>query len=356
MKCPKCGTEFNSRFCPNCGTPVNMQQPFQQPQYQQTQYQQPQQPQYQPMPPFQNYQKPKKKLSPRGAIGLSAACVVVFLIIIISSIVGSNGGSNSSGTSSIANTSSSAASSVQTITKPSDKEITNIDYKTLYSDSSKYADKYVRIAGKVSSTGKNITGVNYITIQDGLGGGTKMIYANLQNAVDPSKIKNDDYVLIVGKVGNNTLGSLNLDNSYVESTGTTAKSKFDEYEKAAAQAKINSATKYKNSCKSYNYKDIARNPDSYKGKPAKFTGKVIQVLEDGNDVTLRVNITKDEYDLWEDTIYVEYTRKSSTEGRILEDDIITMYGDLDGIKTYETVLKSEMSIPYLKANYIDIKK
>ena len=42
------------------------------------------------------------------------------------------------------------------------------------------------------------------------------------------------------------------------------------------------------SCKSYSYDEIARDPDSYYMKPCVFTGKVVQVMEDGDDSALRV--------------------------------------------------------------------
>ena len=49
-----------------------------------------------------------------------------------------------------------------------------------------------------------------------------------------------------------------------------------------------------------------------------------------------------------------YTRKSENESRILEDDIINMYGTLNGTKTYDSVLGSSITIPYLIAEYIDV--
>lgn len=112
---------------------------------------------------------------------------------------------------------------------------------------------------------------------------------------------------------------------------------------------------YKAACASYKYKDIARNPNDYKGKSAKFTGKVAQIQENGLSVILRVNVTKGEYGMWDDAIFVEYTRNNENESRILEDDIITLYGELDGIKTYSAVLGNEVSIPLLKAHYVDIQ-
>lgn len=107
------------------------------------------------------------------------------------------------------------------------------------------------------------------------------------------------------------------------------------------------------SCSSYSYKEIARNPDNYKGKRAKFQGEVVQVMESGNSCQYRVNITKGRYS-WTDTIYVSYTRADSSEARILEDDIITIYGTLGGNYTYETVMGAEMTIPLIVAEYIDL--
>lgn len=114
---------------------------------------------------------------------------------------------------------------------------------------------------------------------------------------------------------------------------------------------------YKENCSKVSYKEIARNPDKYTGKQVKFTGEVSQVIESawGTGVTLLVNVTKDEYGLYDDTIYVDYTPKSSGEERILEDDIITIYGDFEGLTSYTSVLGAKITVPQINASYIDIK-
>lgn len=111
---------------------------------------------------------------------------------------------------------------------------------------------------------------------------------------------------------------------------------------------------YCDSCKAYTYKEIARNPNSVKGEKAKFTGEVIQVMEDGSSVVLRVNITaKGRY--YDDTIYVKYTRKADDEDRILEDDIVNIYGTLAGLETYTSITNQSVTLPKVYADYIDIR-
>lgn len=109
---------------------------------------------------------------------------------------------------------------------------------------------------------------------------------------------------------------------------------------------------YKQNCTNYSYDEIARNPDTYKGKYAKLTGQVIQVMEDGDSYTLRVDITK-KGSYWTDTILVSYTKQDANESRILEDDVITMYGMLAGTYTYKTVMGSSLTVPLLYAEYIE---
>ena len=106
--------------------------------------------------------------------------------------------------------------------------------------------------------------------------------------------------------------------------------------------------------KAYTYKEIARNPDKVKGNKSMFIGKVIQVMEQGDYVNLRVNITVSDWGIYTDTVYVTYTKKSSDEDRILEDDIVMILGTLDGLYTYEAVSGAQVTLPLIQSDYIKI--
>lgn len=104
---------------------------------------------------------------------------------------------------------------------------------------------------------------------------------------------------------------------------------------------------FKGSCTTFTYDDAARNPDSLVGQNATFTGEVIQVMQSGDSYVLRVNKDSD-YDC---TMYVTYTAPAGA-ARILEDDVITLWGTLDGTETYETIFGASVTIPRFEALYI----
>ena len=111
---------------------------------------------------------------------------------------------------------------------------------------------------------------------------------------------------------------------------------------------------FKASCQNFSYEEISRNPDNYKGQHAVFRGQVVQVLEESYTTTinLRVNVTEGSYGWWDDTIYVIYTLPEGSP-RILEKDIVTIYGALDGLYSYTAVLGNTITIPKIDAEYIE---
>ena len=111
------------------------------------------------------------------------------------------------------------------------------------------------------------------------------------------------------------------------------------------------------SCQSYTFEQMARNPDNFKGTNVKTTGKVVQALYGTNTVDLRVNITKKgSYSTYyTDTIYVTYTTNAG-EDKILEDDIITIYGISQGDYSYTSTMGSRITLPFVSAKYITIEK
>lgn len=107
------------------------------------------------------------------------------------------------------------------------------------------------------------------------------------------------------------------------------------------------------SCQSFSFKDLARNADSLKGKRIKAKGEVVQVLTTGDYYEMRVNITQGSYNIWSDTVYVTYF-KDADAPNIIEDDIITFYGEIEGNTSYKTVLGATVTLPDIAAEYIDI--
>ena len=113
---------------------------------------------------------------------------------------------------------------------------------------------------------------------------------------------------------------------------------------------------FKASCQSLSYDEIARDPDSYILQPAVYTGKVVQVMEDDDGSAYRVNITPTSWGGYDDTIYVEASNKALERlgSRVLEDDIITVWGYNFSTVSYTTVMGAKLTIPAVLGEYIEV--
>lgn len=94
------------------------------------------------------------------------------------------------------------------------------------------------------------------------------------------------------------------------------------------------------SCQEVSYDSLARNPDDYKGTNVKLSGRVIQVVEGTDSVTIRLAVS-DDYD----TVIMGSYSSSIVSSRILKDDYITVYGTAAGIYTYESSGAGSISVP-----------
>lgn len=170
-------------------------------------------------------------------------------------------------------------------------------------------------------------------------------------------------VVIVISIGagsaSNGNSSKDTDNKETTTVSTSAVETTTVQPTTKAKKKV-SAKAYKNNCKTLSFKDLSRNPDKHKGEKLKYTGKVIQVqedehwLDDNTTVDLRINVTKDEYGLWDDTIFATVELPKNAD-RILEDDIITIWGECDGKYSYTSVLGSDVTLPKINIEYYSVK-
>lgn len=134
----------------------------------------------------------------------------------------------------------------------------------------------------------------------------------------------------------------------IEAEKVAAEKKAAE-EKAAAEA---AAAKAAEEARGYEtgitYDQLARTPDNFTGQKVKFYGKVIQVMEDGSDIQIRLAVD-DNYDT---ILYGQYS-SSIVTSRILEDDYITIYGTSVGTISYTSTLGGTITIPGVYIDKID---
>lgn len=110
-------------------------------------------------------------------------------------------------------------------------------------------------------------------------------------------------------------------------------------EKAAAEAAAAEAAKgYETGI---TYDNLARTPDNYVGKKVKFRGKVVQVMEGADSTQIRLAVNSD----YDTILYCTVPKAKTANLRILEDDIITIFGVSQGLLTYTSTLGGQITIP-----------
>jgi excinuclease UvrABC helicase subunit UvrB len=95
------------------------------------------------------------------------------------------------------------------------------------------------------------------------------------------------------------------------------------------------------------YSQLSRSPEQCKGKKITIKGTVLQVIENGNDVALRVALNGDTNKV----IYVAY-KIGGDYKRILENDNVAIMGISNGLFTYQSSLNTDITIPLVNADYV----
>lgn len=97
------------------------------------------------------------------------------------------------------------------------------------------------------------------------------------------------------------------------------------------------------------YDELMRNNEKYVGKTVYYKGEIVQVQPIGKDnYILRIAVTNKEF-YYDDVIWVNYNGP-----RVLERDIVDVYGIVIGLKTYTAILNNEITIPEINAKEISV--
>jgi hypothetical protein len=95
------------------------------------------------------------------------------------------------------------------------------------------------------------------------------------------------------------------------------------------------------------YGQLSKDPDSFQGTFTKFTGQILQIEQSGSTGIMRLSVTNEGYGIWSpnDVVYVEYNQPTQA----VQDDVVTVYGMLNGTQTYTSEANYQISLPDMVA-------
>lgn len=395
MRCQKCGKEINSneKYCSHCGQKVYTPPQNQQQRYSED-YPQTINNTFNPMKPT----KQKKRLSTGAIVGITLGSIFglfVLLFIILFTVAlfsPSDSASNNSPSSSSSSKKEYSSKISETTVAPTEKvdvkadeqakwkkSLDDIEYIALDKEVLwEYGDYYT---GKTILTVVDIEDLESDCIKANTENNDSYFYSLMFNFKDSSELElysEDECVTIYGVVDEkSSFDCLGVNDCHIVMSGKDATEKADnlskdkdnqiqdakdlqeQVQKQQEEEEQQEKQEFIEGCSTIDFDTLSRNPDKYKGNNYEFTGQVVQVSESwGDTVNLRINVTKvtyqyidDEY--WEDTIYATVEIPEG-EDRILEDDIITIWGTCDGLYSYTSVLGSSVSLPKIDVKYYSI--
>lgn len=121
---------------------------------------------------------------------------------------------------------------------------------------------------------------------------------------------------------------------------------------------VETEEEYKASCETVGYKDLCRYPDKYAGTRIAIKVKVQQIMDASlfsNDKAWRVQDNEDGYDMYLGNEYYAVDKRESGSVKILQDDIVTIYGEFTGTTEVTRALtRTKDEIPRIEVKYADL--
>lgn len=143
-------------------------------------------------------------------------------------------------------------------------------------------------------------------------------------------------------------GSYHADYDDATITRKSTKAEIAAARQARAAARARRMQNYMASAATLPYNQLEKNPDRHAGKRVKFTGQIFQIQEDFGSTVILLSVTDEGYGFWTDNVWVDY------DGTIdsAEDDVITVYGTIEGTNSYDTQIGGETYVPQMTARYV----
>lgn len=159
-------------------------------------------------------------------------------------------------------------------------------------------------------------------------------YSEQPNLSDFGKIKNGDIIRYATTVYND--GSFGT--SQIAAVKIVGEKNLDEV-----------YTAFKNSCVDIDYETCLRNPDSYVDTICKTSGEIIQIVSESDYSAEYLISTSNGY------IYAtDYRNEENRSQRFLEGDNVVIYGAFSILKTYDTIIGPQNTIPEISAYIMEL--
>ena len=116
-----------------------------------------------------------------------------------------------------------------------------------------------------------------------------------------------------------------------------------------------SPEEYKAQCKEFNYKDVLRNPDEYIGQKIKVTVKISSVHSESlGTPKYYFAYANDDMDMWFGDEYGLFEYRADDDFKILEDDVITAYGEIASPQETTSAIVNSEEIFCIDMKYADL--
>ena len=161
-------------------------------------------------------------------------------------------------------------------------------------------------------------------------------------------------LIVLSAIGGSGSGS----DSSASSSKATSKASESTASSVASVAPEISEDDYKAECQTVDYKELCRYPEKYEGTKIVVKVKVSQIIDanfSGSEKAWRTYTDNSGYGFYADDEYYMLDKRGGDAVKILDDDIITVYGEFTGLEKITRALTSTTDeLPRIEVKYADL--